>query len=194
MRICFVAGEASGDSHGAHVIQALRRMEPEVECEGLGGPAMQAAGMTLHHDLASEGIMGFVEVLKHAPRLKRMLKNTAKQIRKAKPDAVVLIDYPGFNIRLATLLQGSGIPIIYYISPQVWAWKKGRLKTLARVVTKMLVIFPFEEKLYRDAGVDCVFVGHPLVEVVEVREAITHKRIWRTPPPRRLHGKVANLR
>lgn len=167
MRIWFVAGEASGDSHGAHVIEALKRIEPSVQCEGLGGVKMEAAGMKLHQDLASEGIMGFVEVLKHAPRLTRLLKDTARKILESKPDAVVLIDYPGFNIRLAKQLHGSSIPVIYYISPQVWAWKKGRLKTLVQVVTKMLVIFPFEEKLYRDAGLDCVFVGHPLVEVVE---------------------------
>lgn len=170
MRIWFVAGEASGDSHGAHLIHALKRLAPEMQCEGLGGVEMEAAGMLLHQDLAREGIMGFVEVLKHAPRLKRLLRDTAEQIRATRPDAVVLIDYPGFNIRLARLLEGSGIPVIYYISPQVWAWKKGRLKTLVRICTRMLVIFPFEEKLYRDAGLDCVFVGHPLVEAVQRRE------------------------
>jgi len=163
-RIYFVAGEASGDAHGAHLIESLARMDSTLTFEGLGGVKMQAAGMALEHDLAAEGIMGFVEVLKHAPRMRRMLLDTAARLRADPPAAVVLIDYPGFNIRLAKLLEGSGIPVIYYISPQVWAWKKGRIHTLARVCRKMLVIFPFEEKLYRDIGVDCTFVGHPIIE------------------------------
>lgn len=174
-RIYFVAGEASGDAHGAHLIQALAHMDSGLAFEGLGGTKMQAAGMALEHDLAAEGIMGFVEVLKHAPRMRRMLLDTAARLRANPPAAVVLIDYPGFNIRLAKLLEGSGIPVIYYISPQVWAWKKGRIHTLARVCRKMLVIFPFEEKLYRDLGVDCTFVGHPIIEEFAQRHP---QRTW----------------
>jgi lipid-A-disaccharide synthase len=163
-RVYLIAGEASGDSHGAHLIDALTRLDPTLTFEGYGGVKMQAAGMRLEHDLAAEGIMGFVEVIKHAPRLRRMLLDTAARLRADPPAALVLIDYPGFNIRLAKLLEGSGIPVVYYISPQVWAWKKGRIHTLARVCRKMLVIFPFEERLYRDLGVDCTFVGHPIIE------------------------------
>lgn len=163
-RLFFVAGEASGDSHGARLIEALARRDPSLRFDGLGGVKMRDAGMTLEHDLAAEGIMGFVEVLKHAPRLRRLLLDTARRLRADPPDAVVLIDYPGFNIRLAKLLEGSGIPVVYYISPQVWAWKKKRIHTLARVCAKMLVIFPFEEALYRKLGMDSVFVGHPLIE------------------------------
>lgn len=163
-RVYFVAGEASGDNHGARLIEALAQMDPTLTFEGLGGTAMQAAGMRLQHDLAGEGIMGFVEVLKHAPRIRSLLLDTAKHIRTNPPAAVVLIDYPGFNIRLAKLLAGTGIPVIYYISPQVWAWKKKRIHTLARVCRKMLVIFPFEEALYKAIGMDCTFVGHPLIE------------------------------
>jgi lipid-A-disaccharide synthase len=165
-RIYLVAGEASGDAHGARLIEALGQQEPSLTFEGLGGMKMQAAGMRLDYDLAGEGIMGFVEVLKHAPRLTRLIKTTAAKLRANPPAALVLIDYPGFNIRLAKLLEGSGIPVIYYISPQVWAWKKGRIHTLAKVCRKMLVIFPFEEKLYQEVGLDVAFVGHPLVEHV----------------------------
>jgi len=166
-RLFLVAGEASGDAHGAALIRALRGVAPEIVCEGLGGSAMAEAGMTLHHDLASEAIMGFAEVVKHFPRIRRLFLDTVAGFKRDAPDALVLIDYPGFNIRLAEAAHRLGIPVIYYISPQVWAWKKGRIKTIARCVRKMLVIFPFEEGLYRDAGLDCVYVGHPLADHVE---------------------------
>lgn len=163
-RLFFVAGESSGDTHGAGLVRALRAVDPRIACEGLGGPRMAAAGMALRHDLASEGIMGFTEVVRHFPRIRRLFLDTLDHLRRSRPDAVVLIDYPGFNIRLARALKPEGIPVIYYISPQVWAWKKKRLRTIARCVSRMLVIFPFEEALYRDAGVPCAYVGHPLLD------------------------------
>lgn len=163
-RIFLVAGEASGDIHGANLVRALRRKAPGIRCEGLGGWRMAEAGMDLRHDLAGEAIMGFSEVVRNILPIRRLFLDTVARLRAARPDALVLIDYPGFNIRLAGEAHALGIPVVYYISPQVWAWKKGRIHTLARVVRKMLVIFPFEEALYREVGLDVAYVGHPLLD------------------------------
>ncbi|MBL7648928.1 MAG: lipid-A-disaccharide synthase [Candidatus Hydrogenedentes bacterium] len=163
-RLFFVAGEASGDIHGANLIAALRALSPGIECEGLGGQRMAAAGMALRHDLAGEAIMGFTEVVKHFRGIRRLFLDTLAHIEDTRPDAVVLIDYPGFNIRLAKRLKQLGIPVVYYISPQVWAWKKKRIHTLAACVDKMLVIFPFEQPLYEKVGLPCRYVGHPLLD------------------------------
>jgi lipid-A-disaccharide synthase len=163
-RLYFVAGEDSGDIHGANLINALQEQAPDIQCAGLGGTRMRDVGMRLDYDLAGESIMGFVEVVRHFPRIRRLFLDTVQRLRDNPPDAVVLIDYPGFNIRLAKEIHALGIPVIYYISPQVWAWKKKRIHQIAATVTKMLVIFPFEEKLYQDLGVDCAFVGHPLLD------------------------------
>ena len=166
-RIFFVAGESSGDTHGASLIRALRVAVPSVVCEGLGGQGMAEAGMALRHDLAGDAIMGFAEVVKHLWPMRRLFLDTVAYLRGKPPDAAVLIDYPGFNIRLAKQLHAFGIPVIYYISPQVWAWKRKRIHTLARCVGKMLVILPFEERLYRDVGMEsCVYVGHPLLDQI----------------------------
>lgn len=164
--VFFIAGEASGDMHGANLIQALKAAQPDLRCSGLGGRRMAEAGMELVYDLAGDAIMGFVEVLRKALPIRRLFLDTVERVRRERPDCVVLIDYPGFNMRFAAAIKKLGIPIVYYISPQVWAWKRKRLDTLAALVTKMLVIFPFEESLYRDKGVDCVYVGNPLVDEV----------------------------
>lgn len=164
--IFLIAGEPSGDMHGAHLIRALRAADPELRCSGLGGVQMQQAGMELHYDLAADPVMGFVEVLRKALPLRRLFLDTLERVRRERPRCVVLIDYPGFNLRFAKAVHALGIPVIYYIGPQVWAWKRKRLDTLARVVSRMLVIFPFEEDLYRDKGVDCVYVGHPLLDEI----------------------------
>jgi lipid-A-disaccharide synthase len=163
-RLFFVAGESSGDTHGANLIRALLAADDGLVCEGLGGPRMAEAGMTLRYDLASHAIMGFVEVFKSLGLVRRLLKDSLMRFDEARPDCLVLIDYPGFNLHLAKKAAKRGIPIVYYISPQVWAWKKGRIHTLARLVRKMLVILPFEEQLYTDQGVDCTYVGHPLMD------------------------------
>jgi lipid-A-disaccharide synthase len=163
-RIFLVAGERSGDTYGALLIRALRAQDPELRCEGLGGEMMAETGMELRHDLAGEAIMGFTEVVKHLPAIRRLMLETVAHLEATRPDALVLIDYPGFNLRLAKRIQDLGIPIIYYISPQVWAWKKKRIHTIAQCVDKMLVIFPFEEALYEKVGLDCAYVGHPLLD------------------------------
>lgn len=163
-RIFFVAGESSGDIHGSNLITALREHSPDIQCEGLGGPRMEQVGMKLQHDLASRAIMGFTEVIKSFGYISSIFLETRQYLTEHPPDVLVLIDYPGFNIRLAKEAKALGIPVVFYISPQVWAWKKGRIQTLARCVDKMLVILPFEKELYDDADLDCTFVGHPLLD------------------------------
>jgi lipid-A-disaccharide synthase len=162
--IFLIAGESSGDIHGANLIRSIKKKNPEVHCFGLGGQAMAAAGMELIHDLASDAIMGFVEVLRRVRPLRRLFLDTVALVKERRPDVIVLIDYPGFNIRFAEAVKELGIPVVYYICPQVWAWKKKRLDTIARLVRKALVIFPFETDLYRDKGVYCRYVGHPLLD------------------------------
>jgi len=178
-RIFLVAGESSGDAHGAALVRALRAQAPDLICEGLGGRQMAEAGMTLRHDLAGEAVMGFFEVVRHFPAIRRLFLDTAAYIESSRPDALVLIDYPGFNIRLAKRAHAAGIPVIYYISPQVWAWKKQRIHTIARCVRRMLVIFPFEQPLYQQVGVDCVYVDHPLLDHVA---AYTPQRCFEGAP------------
>ncbi|MBI5093770.1 MAG: lipid-A-disaccharide synthase [Candidatus Hydrogenedentes bacterium] len=167
-RIFFSAGEASGDMHGANLIRALRDIDGRVQCEGLGGQRMTDAGMTLRFDLAGKAIMGFTEVVKSLGMIRRLFNETVAYLKEKRPDCLVLIDYPGFNMRLGKRAKALGIPVVYYISPQVWAWKKGRVFELAKFVEKMLVILPFEEELYARAGVQCRYVGHPLLDHLNV--------------------------
>jgi lipid-A-disaccharide synthase len=162
----FVAGEPSGDLHAAGLIEELRKRIPGVRLSGLGGPRMERAGMKLDADLASDAIMGLFPVLKALPRIRRMLALAKKRLEEERPDALVLVDYPGFNMRLAHAAHELGIPVVYYISPQVWAWGAHRVEKLARLVDLMLVILPFEEAVFRPHGIRCVFTGHPVLEHV----------------------------
>ena len=167
MRIYFVAGEASGDNHGAALMQALRRLQPDLQLLGRGGPQMKAVAGDRFLDWSDEaGVVGLWEVVKHYGYFRREFRKTLREIAQAKPEAVVLIDYPGFNLRLArTLHEGSlGGKIIYYISPQVWAWNRGRIPQMARWLDLMLCIFPFEAELYEQSGLRTIFVGHPMIE------------------------------
>jgi lipid-A-disaccharide synthase len=159
----FVAGETSGDQHAAAVLRAL---DGRARCFGLGGPAMAAAGLRLDMDLASRSVIGFVEVLRHAAYFRRAFALAVDLLKRERPDALVLVDYPGFNLRLAKRAKALGIPVVYYISPQVWAWKRGRVKTMARLLRKMLVTFPFEKPIYDQAGLDCALVGNPLLDAI----------------------------
>ena len=163
-RIFISAGEASGDMHGANLIKALRAIDPQLLCDGLGGQRMARAGLNLRFDLAEKAIMGFTEVVKSLGMIRRIFNDTISFLRETRPDCLVLIDYPGFNMRLGKRAKELGIPVVYYISPQVWAWKKGRVFVLAKFIEKMLVILPFEEDLYTRAGVPCRYVGHPLLD------------------------------
>jgi lipid-A-disaccharide synthase len=167
MTIYFVAGEASGDNHGAALMEALRRFQPDIQLLGRGGPQMKQVAGDRFLDWSDEaGVVGLWEVVKHYGYFRREFRKTLAEVGAAKPDAVVLIDYPGFNLRLArTLHEGSlGGKIIYYISPQVWAWNRGRIPQMARWLDLMLCIFPFEAELYKQSGLRTIFVGHPMLE------------------------------
>ncbi|MBI4832877.1 MAG: lipid-A-disaccharide synthase [Candidatus Lindowbacteria bacterium] len=163
-RIFIVAGEASGDKHAANLVRAMRTVMPGVRAEGLGGERMQQAGCDLRADLVAVAVMGFVQVVAKLPFFRRLLAETTEYLRQNRPDALVLVDYPGFNLRLAAAAKKLGIPVAYYISPQIWAWRPGRIHKIARLVDKMIVIFPFEEELYRKVNVDVTYVGHPLLD------------------------------
>ena len=160
--ILILAGEASGDLHGAILAERLQALRPDVPLTGTGGVRMRTAGVEMLAE--HEGVVGFVEVLKHIPSHYRLLKRLTARLDTGAVGLVVCIDYPGFNMRVAAAAAARGIPVLYYITPQVWAWRAGRLKTMAQIITKAAVILPFEEALLRDAGVDATFVGHPLLD------------------------------
>ncbi|GAB4342443.1 MAG: lipid-A-disaccharide synthase [Candidatus Abyssubacteria bacterium] len=163
-RLFISAGEDSGDMHAARLIAALQQSVPNLLVEGLGGQRMREAGCQLQADLVASAVMGFSEVLKNLRFFRKLFRDTVEHLRHWRPDALVLVDYPGLNLRLAAAAKKLGITTIYYISPQVWAWRPGRIKKIARVVDKMLVILPFEEELYRSAKIDVTYVGHPLLD------------------------------
>ncbi|HEX3552215.1 MAG TPA: lipid-A-disaccharide synthase [Thermoanaerobaculia bacterium] len=161
-----VAGEASGDLHGARLISELRQRVPGLATFGLGGDEMRAAGLQSVAHSSEVAVVGITEVLKVLPRIREVFADLLREVDRRRPALAVLIDFPDFNLRLARRLKQRGLPVVYYISPQVWAWRRGRVKTIARLVDRMLVLFPFEVGFYRDHGVDVVHVGHPLVDEV----------------------------
>jgi lipid-A-disaccharide synthase len=161
-----VAGEASGDLHGGNLVRAMRQIDPGLSFYGVGGERMQAAGVELFADAADMAVVGLTEVAFKLGMILRVMRRLKTSLKKAPPDLVILIDYPDFNLPLARAARKRGIQVLYYISPQVWAWRKGRIETIRKTVDRMVVILPFEEKFYRDAGVDVTFVGHPLLDEV----------------------------
>lgn len=162
--ILFVAGEASGDLHAAGVARALVAHDAPFRLTGIGGDEMRAAGVELVEHAERLAVMGFVEVLKHIPLHYRLARELERRIRSGSVALVVLIDYPGFNMKIAAAARAAGVPVLYYITPQVWAWGAKRLRELARTITKAAVILPFEEALLRQHGIDATFVGHPLLD------------------------------
>ncbi len=166
LRILIVAGEASGDLHGASLAKSLKAIRPDVEFSGMGGARMRAAGVETFFDIEKTGTVGVTEILGELPHYWDVYRTLTKKIRRRSFDAAILIDYPTLNLRLARHLKRADCPVHYFIGPQIWAWRKGRMKQIRRDVTRMHVILPFEEKLYRDAGVDAVFHGHPFVDLV----------------------------
>jgi lipid-A-disaccharide synthase len=166
-----VAGEASGDMYGAGVAIALRQRFGEARIFGLGGDRMREAGVELVADISKTAVVGPFEAVGYFGSLYKVFRELARRTEDDPPTAAVLIDFPDFNMRLATRLKAIGVPVVYYISPQVWAWRPGRVRHVREVVDKMLVILPFEEKIYRDEGVEVEFVGHPLVDTVRPRMA-----------------------
>lgn len=162
-----IAGEASGDAHGAGIVRELKKRNPELELFGIGGDKMIREGFKAIYHVREMSFMGFVEVIKHLPLIRSVEKTLNQLLRIMKPDAVLLIDYPGFNLRFARTVKQFGIKVFYYISPQVWAWKKGRIKKMKNLIDKMFCVFPFEVPLYEREGIPVQFVGHPLMEEIE---------------------------
>jgi lipid-A-disaccharide synthase len=171
--IYFVAGEVSADNHGAALMRSLRELDPELKFIGRGGPQMQqVAGNQFKNWIIDAAVLGLWEVLRKYGYFRKQFRGTLEEILESKPDAVVLIDYPGFNLRLAHALQRQSPQqkVIYYISPQVWAWNPGRIKRMARCVDLVLCIFLFEADLYKKSGIPAVFVGHPMIERLQARK------------------------
>lgn len=163
--VFIISGEESGDLHGASLIHALKSINPSLSVRGMGGQNMRAAGL-VGLDSREVSVVGIVEVIEKLNVILKAFKELKKGLGAERPDALVLIDFPDFNLRVAREAKKLGIPVIYYISPQVWAWRKGRVAKIAGLVDKMLVVFPFEVDIYRAAGVDVEYVGHPLADTV----------------------------
>ena len=173
MTIYFVAGEVSADNHGAALMRSLRELDPGLTFTGRGGPQMQAvAGKQFKNWLGHAAVLGLWEVLRKYGYFREQFRETLKEVLESKPDAVVLIDYPGFNLRLARALRRRSPrqKIIYYISPQIWAWNRGRIKGMARSLDLVLCIFPFESDLYNESGLHAIFVGHPMIERLQAQK------------------------
>jgi len=165
-KVMICAGESSGELYGALLSRQLKENWPDIKIFGIGGSRMENEGVTLIAPITH--ILGIVEVLKHLFEIRRTFKKAKEALTGEKPDVLVLIDYPDFNIALAKKAKSAGIPILYYVSPQVWAWRSGRVKTIASLVNRMAVILPFEVDYYKNAGLPCEFVGHPIVERIRI--------------------------
>jgi len=187
--LMIIAGEVSGDLHGASLIKELKILDPQLQICGIGGDKMKAEGMELIYHINKMAFLGFAEIIKHIPLIKRVQNNLINIIKEKKIKDVVLIDYPGFNLNFAKKLKASAlarpsrdrmnIKIIYYISPQIWAWGLGRIKKIKNLVDKMLVVFPFEEELYKSNDVNVEFVGHPLIERINDYNFLTKDELYR---------------
>jgi len=166
--ILIIAGESSGDIYGADLVHEFKKRHPQVNFFGIGGTQMEKEGVRLlfpSHDLA---VVGLIEVLGHLPRIKKIFSAVLREAERAKPSAAVLIDSPDFNLRLAKRIKKLSVPILYYISPTVWIWRKGRLRSIKKTVKRMMLIFPFEEDIYRQRQIPAVYIGHPLVHKISV--------------------------
>jgi len=166
-KILLVAGEVSGDLHGSHLVDAIHCIDPEVQFFGVGGEGLKRSGMELLYSAHSLSVVGITEVFIKLRSILKALRRLKKSLEQERPALVILIDFPDFNFRLAKIAHRRGIPILYYISPQVWAWRPKRIQLIARMVNKMVVLFPFEVPLYEAAGVDVEWVGHPLIDIVK---------------------------
>ena len=167
IKLMIIAGETSGDLQAANLIKSLKQINPHLEIFGMGGKKMQAEGVEIIHNITGLAVVGFFEVLKHLATFKKIFSNLKSLLETRKPDVVILVDYPGFNLRFAKAAKEKNIPVIYYISPQIWAWGENRIHEIKECVDKMIVIFGFEETLYKEAGVKVSFVGHPFLDIVK---------------------------
>ncbi|MBO8126139.1 MAG: lipid-A-disaccharide synthase [Firmicutes bacterium] len=183
MKIMIIAGEPSGDLHGSRLAKALKEKRPDVRLCGMGGPQMQEAGVKLLFDPTKLSTIGFVEALKNFKVLRKVMLKLADFIRQNKPNAIVFIDYPGFNMRLARMVKDEGVPMIYYFSPSAWAWGKSRAEKVAQTITKVASVFPFEAEVYQEAGADVTFVGHPLLDIVKPSMSPEEAREYFQLPP-----------
>jgi lipid-A-disaccharide synthase len=165
--LLIIAGETSGDLHGASLIRELRKLDLNISIAGIGGNRMKAEGMELLFHLRQMSFLGLIEIIRHIPFVKKVQAELIKEVKKRDIKTAVLIDYPGFNLSIAQKLKKLGVSIIYFISPQVWAWGAGRIKKIKRLVDKMLVILPFEENLFKENSIDAEFIGHPLLEQMD---------------------------
>lgn len=177
-KILISAGEASGDIHAAAVTAALKRIDSTTEVFGMGGDELRAAGGEVLFDIKDHGVMGFVEVIKKLPDLFKLRREFARVMDERKPDCLVVVDYPGFNMKLAKLAHDKGIPVVSYIAPSAWAWNKGRAKNVAKIVDKVACIFPFEYDVYKEACAPVEFVGHPLVDIVHPTMERAEAEAW----------------
>ena len=166
-KIMVVAGEASGDLHGANLLREIKESCPNAEIFGIGGARMARERVELFYSIEQMAFLGFVEVIRHLPFVRRVLSEMKDIMAHRRPDILILIDYPGFNLRLAKMAYGYKIPVMYYISPQIWAWGRSRIAKIRKWVTRMVVIFPFEHEMYRKQGLAATFVGHPLLDIVQ---------------------------
>jgi lipid-A-disaccharide synthase len=166
-KILMVAGEASGDLHGAHLMESIHRLNPEIQFFGVGGEHLERKGMKILYPAHSLSVVGLTEVLLRLRSILKALQGLKKSFDRERPDLIILIDFPDFNLRLAKMAHRRGIPVLYYISPQVWAWRRGRVKVIAERVKKIIVFFSFEVPLYQAAGADVEWVGHPLLDIVK---------------------------
>ena len=164
-RIMIIAGEASGDFHGANVVREIRKKDAGIEVFGIGGKSMSSQGARIYMDSSRLAVVGITEVFSKIPNLVKGINTAKRMLRKLEPNLLILIDFPDFNLHVASVAKKLGIPILYYISPQVWAWRSGRIKRIRKLVDHMAVILPFERNFYRKHGVSVSFVGHPLMDV-----------------------------
>ncbi len=173
-----IAGEASGDLHGASLINQLKNVNSTIKFYGIGGDKMIAEGLTADFNIKDMAFLGFTEIIKHIPFIKKVQKTLLNRIEKESISVAVLIDYPGFNLSIAKKMKELGVKIIYYISPQVWAWGKKRILKIKKLVNKMLVIFPFEKEIYEKAGISVDFVGHPLIERIADYNFLSKEKLY----------------
>jgi lipid-A-disaccharide synthase len=176
--LMIVAGEVSGDLHGSSLIKELKALDPELNIYGIGGDRMINEGMNVNFHISSMAFLGFVEVIKHIPFIKKVQKELLEIIKEKKIKVVVLIDYPGFNLNFAKKLKELNVKVIYYISPQIWAWGQSRIKKIKAYVDKMIVVFPFEEKIFKDENINVDFVGHPLLDVLKNYNFLSKKELY----------------
>ena len=164
--VFIVAGEPSGDIHAAKLVSALKVISPKTKFFGNGGDKMTESGVEIIHHINDLSVMGFIEVVKHLPRLLHIMKNTLSAIKNIKPDRIILVDYPGFNLRLAKKIKKlkMDIPVTYFILPQLWAWKESRIKIMKKTIDQSISIFPFEEEWFNSRGLDIFYAGHPFIE------------------------------